>query len=541
MIHYTKISNFCLKQFSYGTLLVYLLTACAQPAQEQDNTQTESRPNILIIMADDMGYSDIGSYGGEIATPNLDEIATNGIRFRQFYNAARCCPTRASLLTGLYPHEAGIGNMVTNLDSEPEPGPYQGYLNDSSVTIAEVLGQAGYATYMSGKWHVGEKPEYWPRKRGFDHYFGLISGASSYFEIIKEQPRVRQMVLEDQPWTPPSEGFYMTDAFTDHAVDFLEDHFQQPEEKPFMLYLAYTAPHWPLHALPEDIAKYEGQYDMGWDSLRSQRYQKMLEMGIIDSSYQLSPREEGVEAWEDAENKEDWAKRMAVYAAMVDRMDQGIGKVFNALKQNDAWDNTLILFLSDNGGCAEEISGRKLNDPDVEIGRKGSYVAYQKPWAIASNTPFRRYKQWTNEGGIATPMIAHWPAGIQKGGIVNDYAHVVDIMATCLDVSGTDYPQTYEGKAIKPLKGESLQAVFTGGSLSQDRTLYWEHIGHQALRKGTWKIVSNAPDFEWSLYDMDNDPTELNDVSEEHEDVKETLKTDYEQWAREVGVKRESD
>lgn len=518
-------------------LFMLLLGGCVEQAQEQESPQADARPNILIIMADDMGYSDIGSYGSEIATPNLDEIANNGIRFRQFYNAARCCPTRASLLTGLYPHEAGIGAMVSGLNSEPEPGPYQGFLNDSSVTIAEALGEAGYATYMSGKWHVGEKPEHWPLQRGFDRYFGLISGASSYFEIIKEQPRVRQMVLDDQPWTPPAEDFYMTDAFTEHAVGFLDEHFQQEEEEPFLMYLAYTAPHWPLHALPEDIQKYEGKYELGWDSLRAIRYQKMLDLGIIDATYALSPREEGVDAWEDVEDKEDWAKRMAVYAAMIDRMDQGIGKVFNTLKQNDAWENTLILFLSDNGGCAEEISGRQLNDPSVEIGYPGSYVAYQKPWAIASNTPFRRYKQWTNEGGIATPFIAHWPAGIKTKGIINDYAHVIDIMATCLDVAGTDYPQTYQGKAIKPLSGESLKPVFTGGALDQERTLYWEHFGHQALRKGKWKIVANPPDFQWSLYDMEKDPTELQDVSSEFVEVSEALTTDYQNWAQEVGVR----
>ena len=515
------------------TVAGYLGSACTEKPADQAAT----RPNIVIIMADDMGYSDIGSYGSEIATPNLDALAENGLRFRQFYNAARCCPTRASLLTGLYPHEAGMGAMVSSLDSQPTPGPYQGFLNDSSVTVAEVLRQAGYATYMAGKWHVGEKPEHWPLQRGFDRYFGLISGASSYFEIIKEQPRVRQMALDDQPWNPPSEGFYMTDAFSEYAVSFLDDHFQQNQEQPFLLYVAYTAPHWPLHALPEDIKKYEGTYDIGWDSLRTLRYQKMLEIDIIDSTYGLSPREESVDAWQNAENKEDWARRMAVYAAMVDRMDQGIGKIFTTLKQHDEWDNTLILFLSDNGGCAEEITGRNLHDSSAAIGYPGSYVAYQKPWAIASNTPFRRYKQWVNEGGIATPFIAHWPKGIASAGVVREYAHVADIMATCVDVANTDYPDTYQGKPIKELRGESLTPAFTGGSLDE-RTLYWEHTGHQALRKGKWKIVSNAPDYQWQLFDMEHDPTELHDVSNEFQEVTQTLTADYQHWAQEVGVRQ---
>lgn len=526
------------KMFILFAIAGYVASACTENPGQQKDSRTTSKPNILIIMADDMGYSDIGPYGSEIATPNIDAIAEKGIRFRQFYNAARCCPTRASLLTGLYPHEAGMGGMVSGLNSKPDPGPYQGFLNDSSLTIAEVMKLGDYATYMSGKWHVGEKPEHWPRQRGFDRYFGLISGASSYFELIKDQPRVRQMVLDDQAWEPPSEGFYMTDAFTDYAISFLDDHFQQKENQPFLLYLSYTAPHWPLHALPEDIEKYEGKYAMGWDSLRTARYEKMLSIGIIDSSYVLSPREEGVDAWENAENKENWARRMAVYAAMIDRMDQGIGEVFNTLKQNGEWDNTLILFLSDNGGSDEGVAGRNLHDPSTAIGDPGSYEAYEEPWANASNTPFQKYKRWTYEGGIATPLIAHWPEGIKSTGIVESYAHVIDIMATCVDLAKIDYPETYQGKPLKQLRGESLQPVFTGQSIEEERTLYWEHEGNQALRKGKWKIVTSAPDKQWQLFDMEKDPTELQDVSNEYEDITKTLSTDYKSWAQEVGVKQ---
>ncbi len=260
-------------------------------------------PNILVIMADDMGYSDIGSYGSEIATPHLDALVASGLRFRHFYNAARCCPTRAALLTGVYPHEAGMGAMVSGVDSQPEPGPYQGFLNDSTLTIAELLRPAGYATYMVGKWHVGEKPAHWPRQRGFDRYFGLISGASSYYEIIKDQPRVRRMVLDDEEWSPPAQGFYMTDAFSDRATEFLTDHFGKQEEQPFLMYLAYTAPHWPLHALPEDIARYDGYYASGWDSLRQQRYARMKQIGAVDSTYTLAPWDTTAENWSDVTDR----------------------------------------------------------------------------------------------------------------------------------------------------------------------------------------------------------------------------------------------
>ncbi len=516
-----------------------LLTAC-QTIETSNEVSQNSPPNIVIIMADDMGYSDIGCYGGEIATPHLDALAADGLQFRHFYNAARCCPTRAALLTGLYPHEAGMGGMVSDLESDPALGAYQGFLNDSSITIAELLKSAGYATYMAGKWHVGEKPEHWPRQRGFARYYGLISGASSYFTLIEEQPRTRQMVLDDQRWQPPAEGFYMTDAFTDYAVSFLKEHTRQRKEQPFLLYLAYTAPHWPLHALPEDIQKYENRYQVGWDSLRNERYRKMTDLGIIDPTFRLSPREASVPAWMDAGEKEVWAQKMAVYAAMIDRMDQNIGRVFEQLKQAGAWDNTLILFLSDNGGCAEEISGRNLNDPSAKIGYPGSYVAYRKPWAIASNTPFRRYKQWVNEGGIATPLIAHWPAGITQKGVVNNYAHVIDMMATCADVAGIQYPSQFDGHPVKPLRGRSLRSFFAGiPPDDQERTLYWEHFGHQALRQGRWKIVSDAPDNDWALYDMEKDPTELQDVADEFPRVVEHLSTGYQQWAQEVGVRQQ--
>ncbi len=521
-------------------ICLLLLAACnTEKKPETTQTAEAAPPNILLIMADDMGYSDLGCYGSEIATPNLDKLANNGIRFRNFYNAARCCPTRASLLTGLYPHEAGMGGMVSSVDANPESGPYQGFLNNNCVTIAEVLKESGYSTYMSGKWHVGEKPEYWPTKRGFDRYFGLISGGSSYYEIIKDQPRVRQMALDGQPWDPPAEGFYLTDAISDFAVSFLDEHFTTKEEKqPFFMYLAYTAPHWPLHALREDIQKYEGKYDEGWEALRQKRYEKMMASGLLDSTYQLSPQTVGIPQWEDVGNQDEWARRMEVYAAMVDRMDQGIGKVVGTLEEYGADENTLIVFLSDNGGSDENITGRKLNNPDVPIGERGSYVAYREPWANVSNTPYRRYKKWTHEGGIATPFIMHWPEGTErKGALETDYAHIVDIMATCEDLAGAQYPATFGENTIRPKRGKSLRWALEGKNRTETPTLFWEHFGHKAVRQGDWKLVAAQPENQWELYNIAEDPTELNNLAANNPDKVDKLSAAYQQWAGEVGVK----
>ncbi len=486
------------------------------------------RPNILIILADDLGYSDIGAYGGEIHTPALDTLAENGVRFRQFYNAGRCCPTRASLLTGRYPHGVGMGAMVSSVDSELTQGPYQGYLSESAVTLAEMLHDAGYHTYMSGKWHVGERPQHWPRMRGFERYFGLISGASSYYEIIKNQPRKRQMVLDDDLWSPPDSGFYMTDAFTDYAIEFLRSH---ASEKPFFLYLAYTAPHWPLHALPEDIVRYAHAYEGGWDSLRQGRYVRMQELGVIDETYALSSRPSRLTAWQDMIDRKDWAQRMSVYAAMVDRMDQGIGRVIHQLQSMRELDNTLVLFLSDNGGCAESVDGRSLHDPSTRAGEQGSYLAYEEAWANASNTPFRLYKQWVHEGGIATPLIAHWPAHIKETGrIIDEPGHVIDLMATIAEITQGDLPHS-DGKSLLPL----LDAPEYNWP---DRTLYWEHIGNRAIRQGDWKLVWDREYAEWQLYNLARDATELYDLSEEVPEVASRLQRRWEIWADSIGVQR---
>ncbi len=493
-----------------------------------------SKPNIVVILADDLGFSDIGCYGSEIHTPNLDRLAGEGLRFTQAYNVARCCPSRAALLTGLYPHQAGMGDMTGGGAKERPEGPYQGYLNQHCVTMAELLKTAGYSTYMSGKWHVGEKREHWPLKRGFDRYFGLISGASSYFGILPQEVPPRVMVRDDAPYAPEGDHFYMTDAFTDHAVEFLKEH---DASKPFLLYLAYTAPHWPLHALEEDIAKYRGKYGMGWDKLREQRYERMVKQGIIDPKWKLSPRDSEVPAWDGVENKEDWDLRMAVYAAMIDRMDQGIGRVLDTLKRQGMEENTLVLFLADNGGCHEHLDKPKLHKPGALPGTRESYLSYERPWANASNTPFRMFKHWCHEGGVATPLIARWPARIkQHGELTGQVAHITDIMATCADLSGAQYPDTVAGQKITPLVGKSLAPILEGKTREPRSPLFWEHEGNRAMREDQWKLVATATG-DWELYDLEADRTELTNLAQAQPDRAKAMLDSWNTWAKEVGVK----
>jgi arylsulfatase A-like enzyme len=497
------------------------------------DTGKAGRPNIVLIMADDMGFSDIGCYGGEVHTPNLDRLAAGGLRFTQFYNAARCCPTRASLLTGLYPHQAGIGHMVGNRGYAA----YQGYLNERCVTIAEALKLGGYRTLMSGKWHVGEDRPHWPTDRGFDKYFGLISGGANYFDITKTKAKgvKRKMAVDDKPYTPPKEGFYLTDAFSENAAESVDKYGRSKE--PFFLYLAYTAPHWPLHAWPDDIARYKGKYRKGWDELRQERYERMIKMGIISKKWKMSPRDTTTWPWSDEKNKELLDLKMAVYAAQIERMDCGIGKVLDKIKEVGARDNTLVLFLADNGGCAEGgpvgFDNRKNGLPP---GGVDSYMSYGLSWANASNTPFRRYKHWVHEGGIATPLIAYWPAVIKNGGSLTDQpGHIIDVMATCLHVAGLDYPKTYKGREVTPLEGKSLLPIFEGKTREGHEAIYWEHEGNRAVRQGKWKIVA-AHGKPWELYDLETDRTELNNLAEKHPGKIEQLKTLYRSWAKRSGV-----
>jgi len=481
------------------------------------------RPNIVIIMADDMGFSDLGCFGSEIRTPNLDRMAQRGIRFTQFYNTARCCPTRAALLTGLYQHQAGVGHMVSDRGYPA----YQGYLNNRCVTIAEALRPAGYRTLMAGKWHVGEDRPHWPTDRGFEKYFGLISGGSNYFRLDKG----RKMAMDDKPYEPAPDSFYMTDAFTDHAIRFVDDYGRG--DKPFFLYLAYTAPHWPLHALPGDIEKYRGKYMQGWDKLRLERHRRMIDMGLVDKRWPLTPRDSQAPAWEDFQDKKDADLRMAVYAAQIDRMDQNIGRLMAKIREIGAEDNTLVFFLSDNGGCAEIID---RGTPGVPAGPADSFLSYGLPWANASNTPFRLYKHWVHEGGIATPLIACWPASINKpGSITSQPGHLVDFMATCLDVAGAEYPKTHNGNPITPLEGQSLLPILRGGQRRGHEAIYWEHEGNRAVRQGNWKLVSRHPG-NWELYDLAADRTEMNNLAAKNPAKVKELTGLYEVWAQRAGV-----
>lgn len=527
------------RQFVSSTLGA--AAACTIPNAIQANPSKP--PNILLILVDDMGFSDLGCYGGEIHTPNLDRLAQNGIRYTQFYNAARCCPTRASLLTGQYPHQAGVGRM----DSHAGSPAYQGYLNRQSVTLAEVLQPAGYRTYHAGKWHVGREKGQWPLDRGFEKYFGLINGASNFYNnIYYRNPEERQtFLLHDEPWPVPAtteamwknnEGFYVTDAFTDYAINFLDEHQQKSAQDPFFLYLAYTAPHWPLHAFPEDIQKYKGKFSAGWDELRRRRYERQLEMGLIDETTQLAPLDDQVPAWDDADQsvRDEFEVEMELYAAMIDRVDQNLGRVIQQLQEMGEYENTLILFLSDNGGCHTTPSFDHLQGTP---GGPNSFPCYGYMGAELSNTPFRKYKQFIHEGGIATPMIAHCPNLIDGQRLDHQPGHVIDIMPTLVDLCGAEYPTEYQGHEIQPMRGVSLTPTFEGEPIRREDPLYWEHVYNRGVRIGDWKLVAAKPDLDWELYNMKNDRSELNDLSDRYPEKKQQLIATYMDWAQRNQVK----
>ena len=522
-------------------------------------------------MADDMGWSDIGCYGSEIETPNLDRLAKNGLRFTQFYNTGRCCPTRASLLTGTYPHQAGIGHMMNDTGL---PG-YKGDLGTDVQTIAEVLKPAKYSTYLSGKWHVtpkvtpGSSQHNWPRQRGFDRFYGTIHGAGSFFDP-NSLTRGNSLIspYADKEYEP--EVFYYTDAINDHATRFINEH---KGDDPFFLYVAHTAPHWPMHALPEDMEKYKGRYDEGWEVIRQARYQRQLEMGLIDPKWKRSPRD--AEAWKDAKNKAWEIRLMEAYAAMVDRLDQGLGKVIGALEKRKMLDNTLIMFIADNGGCAEGMGrkeGIQYKDSDPEIlrpmkatdlqmdmiprrtrdgvimkqgtevmtGGADTYHGYGRAWANVSNTPFREYKHWVHEGGISTPLVAHWPKGISaklRGKFEHQPAHLIDLMATCVDLAKADYPKEVKGEKIVPMQGVSLKPAFLGKTIKREDPIYWEHEGNRAIRMGDWKLVAKGAHGAWQLYDLKEDRSELNDLSEKHPQRAKEMADQWEAWAIEAKAK----
>jgi arylsulfatase A-like enzyme len=513
------------------------------------------RPNIVLILNDDMGYSDLGCYGGEVQTPTLDRLARDGLRFSQFYNTARCSPSRASLLTGLHPHQTGIG--ILTYDSGPEG--YAGNLNQRCVTIAEVLKAGGWRTYMSGKWHVSsnltQPTDSWPMQRGFDRFFGTIIGAGSFYD-----PNTLTRGNANAEHEARADGFFYTDAISDQAAAYIREHAATHPDEPFFEYVAYTAPHWPLHAHDEDIAKYKGRFDAGWDALRDERLDRLVADGLLAPQWRLSPRDPSQPPWSEAEHKGWLLRCMEVYAAQIDRMDQGIGRIVQALQDTGRLDDTLIIFLADNGACAEDIpegvsieelvdklmiarshtrDGRPVhigNQPALMPGPEDTYQSYGTAWANLSNTPFRLYKHWIHEGGIATPLIFHWPEGItQRGAIRHTPGYLPDIMATIVEVTGVAYPQAYAGRDVLPLEGQSLAPAFDADVIER-APMFWEHEGNAAVRVGDWKLVRKFPGA-WELYDLQADRTELSDLVATHPERVADMAAQYEAWAQRCGVK----
>lgn len=503
--------------------LVALAAVLVSGIVRAESPARTARPNIILILADDLGYSDLGCYGSEIATPNLDRLAAGGLRFSQFYNAARCCPSRAALLTGRFPHQVGVGHMGRDLGTPA----YRGRLNAESVTVAEVLRQAGYRCLMSGKWHLGEQRPHFPIDHGFERYYGLLGGASSYFSLWPN----RRMAIDDQLYRPDPKGFYMTDAITDRAIGYLDEY--AGKAAPVFLYVAYTAPHAPLHAFPEDIARYRGKYRGGWDELRRSRYQRMIDLGILEKTCELSPRDPEVKAWDQIEDKDRQDLLMSVYAAQIDRMDRNIGRLMDKVRQMGLEQNTLVMFLSDNGGDSEEIDESK---PGSLPGEPDSSIGYGRGWANVSNLPFRLHKRWVHEGGIATPLIAYWPSTIRRGGQIDrQIGHIVDILPTCLDAAVVEYPKTFQGRAIRPTEGISLLPTFQGKPRAEHECLYWEHEGNRAVRCGQWKLVAEDKS-PWELYDMRTDRAESHDLAGEQPDKLKELARIYETVAKRWGV-----
>lgn len=509
------------------------------------------RPHIILIMVDDMGFSDLGYHGGEIETPNLDSLAHGGVRFSQFYNSGRCCPTRASLLTGLHPHQTGIGWMTIPPKGKPrdtEPPAYQGYLNRECVTIAEVLKESGYTTLMSGKWHLGyNAKDQWPLQRGFDKFYGCLSGATRFFYPTGD----RGITLGNEPVEPltstTKEEFYTTDAFTDYAIQFMDEHLEEKlEDSPFFLYLAYTAPHWPLQAFEDDIAKYRGRYKDGWDHLRKERFHRQVESGLFPEGTKLSPRSPGIPDWQslDEKKRDEMDLKMATYAAMVDRVDQNIGKLTHFLLDEGIFDDTLILFLSDNGACQEGGMLGRGEFYDREKRNLQSSNSYGEAWANVGSTPFRYYKHYVHEGGSATPFFMHWPAKIGlRDAWYEEPGTLIDIVPTLLDVAGAKYPDNAHGRPMPSLEGVSLRPAFQSKPLQREDPIFLEHETNASIRDGKWKLVGKSVSMlggtdqgQWELYDMESDRTETLNLAGKHPDKVGELAKEWDDWADRAGV-----
>ncbi|TWD82555.1 arylsulfatase [Kribbella amoyensis] len=511
-----------------------------------------ARPNVLIILVDDMGYSDIGCYGGEIGTPAIDSLAATGARLTNFYNTARCSPSRASLLTGLHPHQTGVAELVNN----DGPGGYPGSLTERSATLAETFRAAGYRTHLTGKWHLSnerERPDgSWPTRRGFDRFWGTISGAGSYFQTTT--------LHDGETPVPLSElgpDFYYTDEIGTHAAAAIRD--QGDDGQPFFGYVAFTAPHWPLHAKESDLVETRGQFDEGWDVLRTRRRRRQLDAGICSADATLDQRDPAVPAWADEPEQKWQLERMEAYAAQVRAMDRAVGTILTALDETGQRDNTIVLFLSDNGGCAEELRSdaeaadqfrrqhliippsapdgtpmRVGNSPTIRPGTADTYTSYGQAWANLSNTPFRLYKRWVHEGGIATPLIVSWPAGGLSDGVFDAPHQLTDIAPTLLQATGVPAVVERDGQSLPALRGVSMLDLLRGGS-GVEHDLFWEHIGNAAVRSGDWKLVREY-EGAWELYDLAADRSESNDLAAEHPERVEDLAAKWQAWADSIGV-----
>jgi arylsulfatase A-like enzyme len=510
-------------------------------------------PNVVLVVADDLGFSDPGCYGGEIRTPSLDRLGREGVRLSQFYTGARCSPSRASLLTGLHPQQVGLG-ILTNDD---RPRGYAGSLAEGCLTLAEILRGRGFATGLVGKWHLAasmRRPtSAWPLRRGFERFFGTLSGCGSYYDpptLTRGESNAESDALDP--------AFFYTDAITDEAVAFVDAH-TWTRQRPFFLYVAYTAPHWPLHAPEEaEIATYDGVFDDGWDALRERRLERLQAAGVLASEVQLSNPDPARPAWPDAPHRNWQVRRMQVYAAQVERMDRGIGRIVAALEAAAALDDTIVVFLSDNGASPEELplvplerfrlrddilrertrDGAPIvigNDPELPPGSEATFQSYGRAWANLSNTPFRLYKRWAHEGGICAPFIIRWRSGdLAEGRVVDAPFQLTDVLPTLLEATGTSYPEERDGRPVPPVEGRSMLPALRGAEMSES-SLYWEHTGNAAVRRGRWKLVREYAR-SWELYDLASDRSELHDLATEQPELARDLAADWSGWARRVGL-----
>lgn len=525
-----------MKRVVMGAFLSLFACLFVLIAASQSSAAETSPPNIVVVLVDDMGFSDLGCYGSEIETPHIDSLAENGLRFTQFYNSGRCCPTRASLMTGLHPHQVGIGHMTAPPgETLVAPPAYQGHLNETCVTIPQVLKSKDYHTFMTGKWHLGHaSQDDWPMQRGFDRFYGGISGAFNYFK-----PGGDRGMTDGNEAVETKDGFYATDAFTNVACEYISD-ATQADDKPFFLYLAYNAPHWPLNAKVKDFEKYRGRYTAGWEAVMKARQTKQREIGLFGESLQPAPHVGP--AWDSLKPKkrDDLDAIMAAYAGCVDNIDQNIGRLVAHLKSIDQYENTLILILSDNGACQE---GGRLGFGDENMVRNPPLettngVRQGLAWANASNTPFRLYKHFLHEGGANTPLIAHWPGGIpeaRRNSFVRQPAYLPDIMATCVELAGaempSDVPPCVGSSFVNALKGDSEVA----NRPIHDSPMFFEHEGNAAMRDGDWKLVREYKK-PWELYNIAEDRTELNDLSTAESDRRDRMVAAWEAWATKTEV-----